>query len=138
MLQQRSQVHRAAAGMLLGVYFLASTLSGLFHNHGIETCSAEPCAAPHAKASCSHGRHCHHAHSERPEQGATQGKSPAGEAPHDDCAVCKFLAQPPSLAVFSFESPSERCADEVRALQPKAVVCESHAPDSNRGPPISS
>lgn len=81
--------HRVLSALLLATYVVASSASGLWHRHGEVAC-------PSSVSRCDH----HHDHTcdsqavaDAQSRGPARGASVSASQQHDDCAVCRFLAQ---------------------------------------------
>jgi len=149
---------RIVAATVLTSYVLASTLSGIMHNHGESPCCDAPSAvcATHGCATKSHAahdrehhHHHHHDDGQKTKSGdtartdvASTALQPAASSNrsahlHDaNCAACQFLSQhaaPVALASAAVSSETPSLLAWTAAIVLPADV--PHAFDA-RGPPV--
>jgi hypothetical protein len=115
---------RLTRGLLLVVYFLATSTAVLFHDHS-ETCDHD------------HGTPCaHHSAHDHDEQAARSGDHLPCQSPlaDDDCAVCRFLGlcslpvTPPAMLASGELAVAANPAEPIHEARPLDRTLHSRAP----------
>lgn len=138
--------HSLLKSLVVVGYLLATTASGLFHDHGEagHSCSSGCCShvAPGEKpreiAKTEQGNKCRHCSCKHHIAKKDQPKTPtvtAGHPEHGPCAVCQFLAQHHAVnapeAATEVVGPPPAFAEVARILAPASRTVTHPA----RGPP---